>query len=257
MYTRRNRLSASITVLLIGTQLMSCASKPYYVDWVPPFERVALIHADVFIAVGGVESHSDRAGKGAGYGSAAGVTGGALIGAMGCGPLLYGTCVVGIATVGMLAGAAGGALYGFSGMSEQDKLALSEALSRIGQNRNFQKDIREKLREEVPELWSPLESADLQVFARIISIELEQHTGDDIQLKTTGSLTFAWEDEKKGSIFSEITFEAISKEQDIDLWLADDGVKFEKEIDMAIHELSAQMALRLLELRRNSGASLN
>ena len=177
-------LPRSVVICLL---ICSCATSPDYkpIGSELTFTRIAIVTPDdiVSTAIKGNETKSEKTGKGAAYGATGGVLGGAMVGAIACGPYLYGICVIGMSAAGMVAGGAGGALYGFTGISEEDSLFIMEEMAYLRQERNFQSELAKGVNNKLPnEVVSTPGIADAQAITTVDSIEFVERDKDAVYM---------------------------------------------------------------------------
>ncbi|MDH3639804.1 MAG: glycine zipper family protein [Gammaproteobacteria bacterium] len=198
--------------------------------------------------MGRPESGFDRASEGAGTGAAVGTVGGAVIGAAACGPF-WGLCAPAFAMYGAIAGTVAGSMYGFTGLSETDSSYVNEVMSRLDQERDFQKELSSQLDTRIPqEMKATPDSADVQVIVQLNRIEFIQRSEEHIQTQAVATLTFGSARRQASTMYGQ-EFRATSPARDIDELLADDGIGFADAIDDCVAQLSSEMGAALTQLR--------
>lgn len=229
----------------------SCASNPAYNrgEVNLQFSTVAIVTPEDIVAVEAVESNFSTPGKGANYGSAGGTIGGAMAGALACGPYLYGICVLGLSTVGMIAGGIGGALYGFSGVSEEDSLYIIEEMAYLRQHRDFQNELAAGVASKLPAglVSTPL-IADAQAITTINSIGFVQKK-DTVYLEVNATVTIATKKIDGEFLETKHELQVESKEADIDDWLRTGSRELEGSVNECLDDLISGMASVILEHR--------
>ena len=213
------------------------------------FSTVAIVTPEDIVAVTAVESNFSTPVKGAGYGSAGGSIGGAIVGAIACGPYLYGLCVLGMSTVGGVAGGVGGAVYGFTGVSEEDSLYIIEEIEHIKQHRDFQNELATGVASKLPDglVSTPL-IADAQAITTINSIEFVQKK-DTVYMEVNATVTIATQEIEGESLEAKHELQVESKEADIDDWLRTGSRELEDSVNECLDELISGMTSVILQHR--------
>lgn len=253
MWDRLTYLGALIPrAILVCLLTWSCTIDPVYKQNKAKlqFSTIAIVTPEdiVAIAVDGAESKSTRLGTGVGYGMAGGIVGGASVGALACGPYLYGICVIGMGMVGMIAGGTGGALYGFTGISEDDSLFIMEEMAHLSQKRDFQRELAIGVKSRLPdELVTTPEMADAQAITSVNSIEFVEQGKGAVYMKVSAILTIATQEDE--GEFHEVkrNIHVKSKKTNIEEWLRVGSGKFENSVDDCLDELIAEMASVILQ----------
>jgi len=280
-YTGRNLRFSILAVYCLSLLLSSCAQAPRTstTNELPQFERLAVITPEMLTGFEWADSHTDRHYEGSHRGDVppgtsvgmfGGAAGGTAIGVGVCapsaivGPIYFG-CVTMYAltgaAVGGIAGAAGGT-YVTTGFSQTDIAYLDAVISRIDQERDYQKEVAAHLKQQLPpEMQSTPELADAQVLAILKRINLLKRSDDQMQIKITGLLVFREEVEvetdqdeffrpevqKERQTTHTIEFSAMSPEEKVDLWLADDGKRYGVAVSDCVTDLASQMTATLLQ----------
>jgi len=157
--------------------------------------------------------------------------------------------------IGMVAGSAVGATYGFSGLSHEDQLYVNEALSRIDQERDFQQELEQEVQAINPDLWCTREEARVRMVLRLQKIDLEQKVDDELKMLFFAEMDLLWEDERHGPSVATIKYSTKSDDKPINTWLADGGREFGLAIDQAISDIAQAMTERVNQMRQDLGAS--
>lgn len=202
------------------------------------FSTIAIVTPEDVIALGGAKTKSSRAGKGITYGSAGGATGGAMVGALACGPYFYGICVVGMSAAGMIAGGTAGALYGFSGVSEEESLYIIEEMTHLGHTRDFQQELASGVESRLPEeIVSTPKLSSAQAIAKVHSIDFVGGKNDSVYLKVSATVSIVTR--VTGNDFAEYqrNISMRSRDAHLDDWLRVDSQKFGEAVDECLDGL--------------------
>ena len=172
-----------------------------------------------------------------------------MAGALACGPYLYGICVMAMGYAGMIVGGVGGALYGFSGVSEEDSLYIIEEMAHINQHRDFQQELAAGVASKLPDglVSTPL-IADAQAITTINSIEFVQKK-DTVYMEVNATVTIATREIKGESLEAKHKLQVESKEADIDDWLRAGSRELEDSVNECLDELISGMTSVILEHR--------
>jgi hypothetical protein len=222
------------------------------------------------------DSHTDRhyegrprsdVPAGTSVGMFGGAAGGTAIGVGACAPsaivpIFYFGCItmyaLGGAAVGGIAGAVGGT-YVTDGFSQTDIPYLEVVTNKIDARRDYQQELADLLTQQLPPaMQSTPELADVQVLAILKQINLLKRPDDRMQIETTGLLVYSVEVEiqtdvdeffpspvQKEHRIITIEFRSLSPEEDIDLWLADDGKRYGVAITDRLSDIASQMTAAL------------
>jgi hypothetical protein len=155
--------------------------------------------------------------------------------------------------VGGVAGMFGGAVYGFSGLSDIDALYLNEALTFLDRERDLQDALITQVERAMPsELLAHPELASAHVIVRLVQIDFIQGSKTRINMKAVASLTVARQNgESDPPTTSE--FGAESKELELDTLLANDASELNAVIDGFVADLSTQISKELLRTIAGAG----
>ncbi len=182
----------AVVSLILAIALTSCSAPP------PPqkslgdrrFTSVALISPADILSVTAGDTRADRVKEGVGVGAASGSLGGMLVGAAACGPYLYGLCVMGLGAAGLLAGGAGGAIYGYTGISGSKAEGLAQRVSDIHSDRDLQTWLVDSVLQRLPpEMLAEPAAAEVQVVLTIEKIEFNKLEGK-VHVETTVMAAF-------------------------------------------------------------------
>ena len=156
------------------TSLLACSTAPP--ERAPSAEfryrSIALVSPQDVLDATRPKTTSQKAQEGAGKGAIGGTLGGAALGAVACGPFLYGLCVSVLAGTGFLAGGATGMLYGFTGFSREVAKTLEQRVELLSSDHDLQSLLVDHIRQQVaPEMLAAPEVADVQAVLIIENIE--------------------------------------------------------------------------------------
>ena len=181
---------AGYLVVAMTVTLASCGTSPPGPETEVHFISIALVSPKEVIDASKPQTRGARAQEGAGKGLAAGTAGGAAVGAIACGPFLYGLCVMALASAGMLAGTATGAMYGFTGFPKEDAKKLERKLEALSREHDLQSALVEHIRQQVPaEMLAEPEQAEFQAVLTIENVEFIKEKGK-VNLVSTIRVTF-------------------------------------------------------------------
>jgi hypothetical protein len=211
-------------------------------------------------------------------GLAGGTAGGTAIGIGACAPaapmpLAYVGCLSGFMLAGMAVGfgtATTGYSVGYSaGYSERYFNYLKVVALRINEKRDYQQELADHLTQQLPSaMQSKPELADIHVMANLARINLLKRPDDKMQIETVGLLVFSSvveietdtdeffrpETQKERRI-NKIEFRSLSPEEDIELWIEDDGKRYGVAISDCLTDLSSQMTATLQQAWEPSAGS--
>ena len=162
---------------------------------------------------------------------------------------------------GLLAGTVSGSVYGlysYNGLSVSDTAYVTEIMSWLERERNFQQELSTQFELHIPPAFeaSP-EKADIQVIVRLDGIGFIQGSGDTIQTRANASMVLSWMVEEESTThIQHFSFESAA--EDIDNLIAGDGDRMASVIEELIAQLVAEMSTALLQLRSSpDGADPN
>lgn len=185
----RQFVTGSLVITMVVT-LASCSSPKPRSEPEVHFTSIALVSPKEVLDASQPKSRGDRAQEGAVKGLGTGVTGGAAVGAIACGPFLYAVCVVGFASAGMLAGTATGALYGFTGFPKDVAKKLERNVETLSREHDLQSALVGHIRQQVPpEMLAEPEIAEIQAVLTIENVEFIKEK-DKVHLVSTVRVTF-------------------------------------------------------------------
>jgi len=221
----RSTLSLSAVKFLPLVFLLSnCAAPP------PPekelgnrtFSSIAIISPSDILSVSASDPRSDKMKESIGTGAASGSLGGMLIGAAACGPYLYGLCVIGIGTAGFITGGAGGAIFGFSGISG----STAEDLTNMVEDINLANDLQTELVNNVIQqvdvaMLSNPETAEIQVVITIEKLEFAK-AQRKVHLQSTVRASFESTESRRVPEYGSRVFKGRSSEYNLDNLLESD-----------------------------------
>lgn len=233
--------------------LFACATPKVEKDELPDrtFSSIVLISPKDIIEINTPETRSDRVAEGAIAGSAGTGLAATLIGAAACGPYLYGLCVVGMGTAGLLAGGATGALYGFSGLPADVVKKLEQRMVELNQQRDLQSELVNKVTSRVPAaMLAQPDAAEVQAILTIEKIDFSHKKGQAL-LKTQVRLTFAATESQRKPEFGSRLFYSRSEQEDLDAWLEPDS----SALNRALNECLASVAEEIETVLREHWAS--
>jgi hypothetical protein len=229
--------------------LFACAAPKPQKSELPDrtFSSIALISPKDIIAINTPETRTDRGVKGATTGSASAGLGGVLIGAAACGPYLYGLCVVGLGTAGLVAGGTAGALYGFTGISGDMAKELEQRVVILNRQRDLPSELVNNVTSRVPAtMLAQPEYAEVQAILTIEKIEFSREQGL-AYLKTQVRLTFAATESQRKPEFGSRLFYSLTEEKDFDSWLDTDSNALDLAIDKCLTSLAEEIEVVLRE----------
>ena len=185
-----SRLISRTLVITLIASLVSCGSSSLKPERVVYFSSIALVSPQDVLDATQPKTRGDRAQEGAGKGLVAGTAGGAAVGALACGPFLYGLCLTAAAAAGMLAGGATGALYGFTGFPEDVARKLERSVEALSRQHDLQSALVDHIRLQVaPEMLAEPETAEIQAVLTIENVEFVKEEGR-VHLVSTVRATF-------------------------------------------------------------------
>ncbi len=238
----RSFIGFLVTLLIVSTT--ACSSPPPKKEFERNFKSIALVSPRTVMDVVEIETRGERAQEGAGKGFAAGTIGGAAIGAIACGPFLYGLCVTALMSGGMLAGSATGVLYGLSGFPKDDARELEKQVEILSSKHDFSSALVETISQRLPaEMIADPESAEIQAVLYIENIEFRKVSGG-AQLLTTIGASFESTESRRVPQYGSRNFTGESSTYDVDEWLETDQGKLE----LAIRESLSSASVEIVEL---------
>ena len=212
---------------------------------------MSLIHKGDAIEIERAEDFIERAGKGTVVGGVAGATGGAIVGSAACGPAAF-LCLPTFFMLGMYGGAAGGALFGFTGLSPTSAAKFNSALMDITGSGKLGERLAQGLEAELPDLWSPLEHSEVKLLVLVDQIKIEQLLLGKVQLNVVASMNFQWLNEDHETLISKVQYRVTSTPQKPDEWLADDAARLNEKLQSLLEDIQKSMANRLLTMQKKA-----
>jgi len=211
-------VTCSLVITMVFT-LASCNSPKPRSEPEVHFTSIALVSPKQVLDASQPDSRGDRAQEGAVKGLGAGVAGGAAVGAIACGPFLYGLCVVALASAGMLAGTATGALYGFTGFPKDVAEKLEQNVETLSREKDLQSALVGHIRQQVPpEMLAEPEIAEIQAVLVIENVEFIKEK-DNVHLVSTVRVTFESTESRRVSEYGYRIFRGRSSEFKWKKWL--------------------------------------
>ena len=209
------------------------------------FSSIALVSPRDIIEINTPDTKTERATEGAITGSAGAGLGGVLIGSAACGPYLYGLCVIGLGTAGLLAGGASGALYGFSGISSDVAEKLEQRMVILRQQRDVHSELVDMVISRVPEgMLAAPESAEVQAILTFEKVEFSKEQ-DQLSLKTQLRVTFAATKSRRKPEFGSRMFYCLSSPEELDAWLDNKSNTLDTAVDQCLALLAEEIEIVL------------
>lgn len=228
--------------------LLSCASQAPSPAQAPQFKSIAFVTSKDLPELTRPESESEVVERHVYAGAAAGTVGGAAVGAVACGPVLYGVCIAIMSWYGLVAGSVGGAalgLYDHSGLSYTDSAYVELVLAGIDDRRDFHSDLRKQVILRIPaETIVAPQDADIQIVVRVNQISFIEIEKELISTEMYAAMILARAQEPEEQTYREV-FAAKAPAKDIDDLIAGDGQLLESAIDECLSEIAKLMSNRL------------
>lgn len=241
----REILAISLLAILGGCQTVPSYHPP------PQMESVSLIHKGDAIEMEHAEDFIERASKGTIVGGVAGATGGAIVASAACGPAAF-LCLPTFLMLGMYSGAAGGSLFGFTGLSPASAAKFNSALMDITGSGKLGAHLAQGLEAELPDLWSPLEHSKVKMLVLVDQIKIEQHLLGKVGLDVVASMNFQWLNEDRETLISKVQYRAASARHAPDEWLANDAARLNEELRSLLKGIQESMVKRLRTMQSKS-----
>jgi hypothetical protein len=235
------RVIAVYLVVTISVTLVSCASSPAEPEPEVHFRTIALVSPKEVIDASKPKTRGERAGEGAGKGSVAGTLGGAAVGALACGPFLYGLCVTAAASAGLITGGATGALYGFTGFPKDAAKKLERNVEALSKKHDLQSALVDHIKQQVPSamLVEP-EVAEIQAVLIIENVEFVKKSGK-VHLESTVRATFESTESRRVPEQGSRVFKGKSSEFLLEDWLSSDSGDLEEAIRQSLLSISGKI----------------
>jgi hypothetical protein len=236
----RQIIAGSLVIALI-TSLASCASSALKPELEVYFTSIALVSPQDVLDATQPRTRGDKAQEGAGKGLAAGTVGGAAVGALACGPFLYGLCVTALMGAGMLAGGATGALYGFSGFPKDVARKLEHNVEALSRQQDLQSSLVDHIRQQVPsEMLTEPETAEIQAVLVIENVEFIKAKGK-VHLVSTVQVTFESTESRRVPQYGSRVFKGQSRDFELNNWLDTSSGDLEEAIRQSLLEVAGKI----------------
>lgn len=237
----------SILILIISLVLAACATKQPVEPDLPnrTFSSISLISETDLMEIVTPATTAERSQEGFQKGAAAGGAGGMAAGAI-CGPY-WGLCAGGFGLIGWLGGGLTGAMYGFTGISEQDSIRLRKNMESLDSKWDFQSDLVDRVKQAVPSaMLTEPESAEIHailVLERVEFIDLDQ----EIVLETHARLAFTLNNSSSEPAIGSKVFTGRSPASDIAEWRAFQSKKMKQAMEESLKLIAEDVATALTE----------
>ena len=242
------RFVTNFLILVLVLSTTACSSQAPKKEFDRTFKNIALVSPRTVMDVVEIETRGERAQEGAGKGLAAGTIGGAAIGAIACGPFLYGLCVTALMSGGMLAGSATGVLYGLSGFPKDDARELEKQVEILSSKHDFSSTMVENISQQLPpEMIVDPEYAEIQAVLFIENMEFKKVSGG-AQLLTTIRASFESTESRRVPQYGSRNFTGESSTYEVDEWLDIDSGQLEQAIRESLSTASEEI-VELLNAR--------
>ncbi len=256
IFTRpRARLNRALCTALC-LSLLACTTQAPKQDTLPArtFASIALVSPTDIVRVDAPETKSERVLKGASAGGAGTGLAGVLVGAAACGPYLYGLCVIGLGTAGMLAGGVAGALYGFTGIGEDEANKLESRVTRINARENLQSLLVGDITSRVPAAM--LASPETAAVQAVLTLEKVEFSGDhsDVYIETHVRLTFAATDSQRKPEYGSRLYYSQKHKGRLKAWLDADSPALQEAIRACMEDIAVEIETVLREHWDSRGA---
>jgi hypothetical protein len=237
------------TVLLSTLFLSACASNS-----VPPSlergESISIQPPQLSRLDVTVDSKTEKAGKGLALGTVGAIGGAAVYGAAGaivglsCGPMFF-VCspmaaAAGIVVGGVGGGAMGAAYGGRGGISGDKAKRFNEITSQSIDAVSIEMQLHDQFNELATERWNLDNNSANTIAISIRSVHFKQHSKERVQLVFDSEMEVDF-----GGKTDKFRFKHLGTPQHVDVWLFDDGIRFQWELDAAIENVTDTMIARL------------
>jgi hypothetical protein len=205
--------------------LAACSSAPAEPEPSPEFRfaSIALVSPQEVVDASKPTTRGQKASQGASTGIVSGTLGGAAVGALACGPFLYGLCVTAMMGAGMLAGGATGALYGFTGFPKDTAEQLERRVERLSKEHDLQTLLVTHIRQQVPAaMLAEPSSAEVQAVLVIENVEFVKK-GRSAHLISTVRTTYESTESRRVPAHGTRVFSGQSDEVELDALLDEDS----------------------------------
>lgn len=205
------------------------------------FERIEIRALESEILTDTGPSRSESVAKGAATGALGGLTA-SFFASLACGPY-FALCfaVAAPATIG--ATTLVGGVMGMSGFSDKDAAKVIPILEALQDGHNLNQELATALAENLPaNSLGPAGDADARISLDVKRLQLVKLSGKKIVLSLTVATEYEWSLDKPASQHSTHTFRCDTRSWPFDVWVNDNGVFIEKELDYCIEDLAGQIA---------------
>lgn len=242
------------TAIAVAASLVACASAP--ADKAPStdfrYSSIALVSPQEIIDATQPRTRGQEAQKGAGTGLVSGTLGGAAVGAIACGPFLYGLCVTGLAWAGMVAGGATGALYGFTGFPKDVAHKLERRVEALSSQYDLQSLLVTHIRQQVPPaMLAEPDIAEVQAVLVIENVEFIKK-GRTAHLVSTVRATFESTESRRVPEHGTRVFKGTSNEFEVDDLLDEASDSLRQAMRQGLLEVADQV-VAVMHLRWEPG----
>jgi hypothetical protein len=228
-----------LTCFILSTLLIGCAhntSIPY-----ESFERIEIKALDTETLTDTGPPRSESVAKGAATGALGGLTA-SFFASLACGPY-FALCfaVAAPATIG--ATTLVGGVMGMSGFSDKDAAKVIPKLVALQDGHNLNQELATALAEKLPaSSLVPAGAADARISLDVKRLQLVKLSGKKIVLSLTVAAEYEWSLDKSASQHSTLAFRCETRSWPFGVWVNDNGVFIEKELEYCIEDLAAQIA---------------
>ena len=163
-----------------------------------------------------------------------------------CGPY-WGLCAGAFGMVGWLAGGLTGAMYGFTGISEQDSIRLGKKMKALQSEWDFQSDLVEHVKQTVPNaMLAEPESAEIHAILVLEGVEFI-NLNQEVFLKTYARLTFTLNDSAREPAIGSKIFTGLSNASDIEEWLGYESEGMKQAMEESLKLITEGVTTALTE----------
>jgi hypothetical protein len=236
------------TVLLSILFLSACASNS-----VPPSlergESISIQPPQLSRLDVTVDSKTEKAGKGLALGTVGAIGGAAVYGAAGaivglsCGPMFFVCSPIAAATGIVLGGVGGGtmgAVYGGrGGITGHKAKRFNEITPQLIDSVSIEMQLYDQFTELVSESWILDSNSPNTIVINIRSVYFKQHSKERVQLVFDSEMEVDF-----GGRTDKFRFKHSGTPRHVDDWLSNDGIRFKREVDAAIEDVTSTMIAR-------------
>jgi hypothetical protein len=237
----------SIFILITSQVLASCATKQPVEPDLPyrTFSSISLISKTDLMEIITPATKTERGQEGFQKGAAVGGVGGMAAGAI-CGPY-WGLCAGGFGLIGWLGGGLTGAMYGFSGISEQDSITLKENMEALNGKWDFQSGLVDRVKKIVPStMLTEPESAEIHAILVLEGVEFINQN-QEVVLETHARLVFTLNNSASDPAISSKLFTGLSPASDIADLRGFRSKKMKQAMDESLKLIAEEVAKALTE----------